>query len=167
MRAARALTLGSIALSALALAAGYAPDAAPAWYAAIGLVALLWLAAEWQGRGRATGLAFALVVVLAAVGVLLGHRVLWLALAVTAAVTAWLLGGLTRRLAALPHVPDRDARARRFARRLLALDALSLALAAVALQVHVDLTFAVALLLGGLLVYALSRVIGTLRRESA
>lgn len=166
MRLARTVTLAGIVLGAGALAAGFAPDAAAVWYAGIGLVALLWLAAHWRGWGWATSTAFVLLVALAATGVLLGHPPLWMAAAVTLGMTGWALGGYVRRLAALPNVEDADGRARSFTLRLLALDAVALVLAAFALRVELRLTLALAVLLGALLIAGLSRVIAVLRRAS-
>lgn len=167
MRLARGITLAGVVLGAGSLAAGFAPDADAVWFAAIGLVALLWLAAGWRGWSWAASAAFVLLVALAATGVLLGHAPLWMAAAVTLGMTAWALGGYVQRLAALPNVEDAGGRAQSFALRLLALDAVALVLAAIALRVELRLTLGLAVLLGALLVAGLSRVIRTLHRDSA
>lgn len=165
MRLARAVTLAAVILSAGALAAGYAVNAAPVWLGLIGLLALAWLAAEWRGWGGLASVAFVLCVALAAAGVLLGRNAAWMATAVTLGATAWALGGYVRRVSRLPHVEARDDRARRFTLRLLALDTLGAVLLAAALGLRVELPFAAAVVLGAALLYGLSRVVGHLRRE--
>lgn len=166
MKLARSLTYAGALLSAGALAAGYAPDTSITWFVVIGLVGLLWLAAEWRGWARVTSLALVATTTLAAVGVLLGRPAGWNVAAVALGITAWTLGGTVRRLASLPNVADVEGRLRRLMLRLLVLDVLSLGLAAAALQLELQLPFVASLLLGGLLIYGLSRVIDTLRRES-
>lgn len=163
MRAARILTYVGIVLGSALLGIGFAIDDAVRWIAPAAATALLWLVGEWRGWGWATMAGFVLLVGLAATGMLMGHSAVWMGITVMVGVCAWSLGDFTRRVSLLAREKDHSPLLRRFLSRLLFLAGVSVALGAIALTIHIRLTFLLAILLGILVIYGLSRVIGAWR----
>ncbi len=166
MKTARRLTFVTISLGTLALLLGYAHDGQWPWVAAVAGTGLGWAASAWLGREWPETLAFVATVGLAARGVVQSLPTGWMVVAVVAGLSAWTLGHFARRMASAPQVQDADRLARRFLLRLLAVDALSLAVAALALLIDIRLTFLPALTLGVLLFLGLTRLVSALRRET-
>ena len=161
-----ALRFVCLGLACLALAAGYALGGLWTWGLAALLPLLLWLIGlgrPWSLPAAAGLVAFA---TLAAAGLLAGLAPAWMLLALVAALCAWDLDHLARRLAATDLVPHRRDLEKHHLLRLLAVAGLGLLLALVALEVELQLTFFPALLLGLLALWGLSRLVRHLRREN-
>ena len=105
--------------------------------------------------------------VMAAIGLWLDLTTGWMLLALVAALTAWDLDHLGRRLQSAGSEEQSRSLERRHLQRLLAVDAVGLLLAILALEIEFRLRLTVALLLGLLAVVGLSQVVGLLRRCSS
>ncbi|MEJ2211473.1 MAG: hypothetical protein P8129_20885 [Anaerolineae bacterium] len=155
-----------IVLAAASLAAAHALGGSWAWAAAgLGLGAL-WLLGLWRNWAPTASLGLAAFTALAALNLWLDGRssiALLALLAVVAALCAWDLDGLARRLARYPFVGDRASLERRHLARLLAVAALGLLLGGAALAIQIRLTFLPALLLGLLALLGLSWAVLLLR----
>jgi hypothetical protein len=166
----RRIILGSVGLAAACLAGAYAWAGAWAW-AAISLgLGIAWLVGLGQGWSLAAPLGFAASAALAILSVSLNEQAgvaLLALLAVVAALCAWDLDGLARRLAHFGYVGDRSRLERRHLGRLLAVAGLGLLLGGAALAVQIRLTFLPAFLLSLLVVVGLSWGVFFLRVESS
>lgn len=148
------------------LALGYAwggnwPGAA----SSLGL-GILWLVLRSPRRPWLPTPAFAGCVALAAAGTWLRLGAGWMLLAVVAALCAWDLEGLDRRLERLAPAGARPALERRHLRRLGPVASLGLLLGLAALVVELRLEFWPALLLGLLAIAGLSWITYLLRTEA-
>jgi hypothetical protein len=166
----RRLIFASVALAGTCLAVACFQAGTWPWTAAsIGLSAL-WLTGEgWRWR-LASPLGLAGCVGLAALSIQLGSQagVAWLALlAVIAALCAWDLDGLARRLSRFAYMGDQARRERQHLGRLLAVAALSLLLGGTALALDLSLSFLPAFLLSLLVVLGLSWAAFLLRTEGS
>lgn len=158
-----AVGLAAASLAAALALAGSWPGAA----AALGLGAL-WLAGRWRRWGPIAALGFAASVALAVLSLWLSKetRVALLALlSVAAALCAWDLDRLARRLARYPYVGDRARLERRHLVRLLAVTAAGLLLGLATLALQIRLAFLPALLLSLLALLGLSWAVFLLRTQ--
>lgn len=136
------------------------------WLLATGGLGLLWLGGYWRDWLWVTPLGLAGFAMASAAGLLQAFGAGWMVLCLVAALCAWDLHYLVHSLRDLEPVGAHRVLERGHIRRLLAVGGLSLALAAVALSVEIELTFFLALLLGLLAAWSLGRIVGVLRRES-
>jgi hypothetical protein len=165
MRLPRCLAFAALALSAVLLGFGFVGEGALPWPEALIVTLLLGVFGEWRGWGWLATLAFALLIMMAAGGLSIGRPAVWMFASGIAALSAWVLGDFARRSSAAP--PEGYASLLgRFLLRLAVLDVFAAGLAVLALSVHLSLPFFSALLLGIALVFGLSRVLATLRREA-
>ena len=164
LRALAAL-LGMLAAAALAFACE--ASGLLVWVVLAVFVALMWLVAEGLRLVLLPSLLLIVVIGFSAAGIMQGAPVGWLVAAVVLALFAWSLGHFARRLGSADYVPKRAVLVRAMLARLLVLGLISAALTALAMHIRVRLSFIPALLVGILLFYALTRVIGTVRREGA
>jgi len=104
--------------------------------------------------------------VAAAVGAWLDLRPLYLVISLIAALSAWDLDHFWRELRHSDHTERKRALTWRHLRRLWIVDGIGLLCSAVALQVRIELSFGVAIVLGLLALVGLSRTIGLLGRET-
>jgi hypothetical protein len=160
------LLLASIVLGATALALGFGLAGDWLGVAVVVALGLLWLIGQWRGPAWTSSVGLVGFVLLAAAGLLLGLGPGWMLLGLVAALTAWDLDGFLRRLDSVEWVERRSEVERRHLLRLLLVDALGLALAALALGVRLDLSFGYLILLGLVAAWGLGRAVGFLRRES-
>lgn len=161
-------TLGFIAASTLALGVGYTQGQnVLLWLLVIGAVLVLWLLSEWRGWELMAGTALLVSLFLAANGIASDHSPLWMSLGTMAALSAWLLGNLVRRLAPIERVEGRGDLLRGALVRLLIFNALGAALTVAALTVRLRLNFFPALAIGVLLIVLLSRLLAAPRREQS
>jgi hypothetical protein len=162
----RRLLMGSIGLVGACLAGALAWAGTWPWAAAtLGLTAA-WLVGEGRGWHLAAPLGFATSAALAGLSLWLSGEpgVAWLALvAVVAALCAWDLDGLARRLDRFGYEGDRSRLERQHLRRLLAVASLGLVLGGVALAVQIRLSFLLALLLSLLAALGVSWAVFLLR----
>lgn len=164
------LVYASVGLAAVCLAAGLALAGSWPWAAAALGLGALWLAGQWRQWPSAAALGFATSVALAVLSLWLSAKAsvaLLALLAVVAALWAWDLDGLARRLARYTYVGDRGRLERQHLGRLLIVSALGLLLGLVALALRIRLTFLPALLLSLLTVLGLSWAIFLLRTEDS
>ena len=152
--------------------------AATAGISAAFMVGSLWIPAAaivllgivWAGARRARGdwiawTMMGLFTVVAAAGAWLELRPVFLVIGLTAAVSAWDLDHFRRQLDGADLVERRTVLSQRHLRRLALVDAISIIAAAAALNVRVELSFAVAVLLGLVALIALSRTVSFIRRD--
>jgi hypothetical protein len=135
----------------------------------VGLLAalgLLCLVGQWRGWDWVLSVGLVLFVTAAAIGLWLNLPAGWMLVGMVAALSAWDLDRFARRLKRAGHVERARELERSHLWRLLVVDALGMAVAAVALGLRVEFGFGAALFLGLIAVLALSRAIGWLRRES-
>lgn len=162
----RRLTVAGAALATLCLAAAQALAGAWPWAAASLGLGALWLAGHWRRWRPAAPSGFAASVALAGIALWLDSRAgvaLLALLAVVAALCAWDLDGLARRLARFPYAGDRAQFERQHLARLASVAATGLLLAGVALAVEIRLTLLPALLLSLLAIIGLSWAVFVLR----
>jgi len=159
----------SIGLAAGALALGYGLEASwPGVVLAASLGGLWWLSRRGRWRWPASALLL-VAAVLAAVGLWLDLDAGWMLAGLVGALCAWDLDHWVRQLCGVEW--DEPSAARRLALekghlyRLAAVAGVGLALGLVALEVHVRLSFFLAVLLGLLAAWGLSRAVTILRRE--
>jgi hypothetical protein len=162
--------LASIGLSAGALALGYGLGGQwPGVVLAVSLGGLWWLNVKSSRDWLASALLL-VVVALAAAGLWLDLDAGWLLAGLVGALCAWDLDHWVRQLRGVEW--DEPSAARRLAlekehlRRLAAVAGVGLVLGLLALVVHVRLSFFLAVLLGLLIAWGLSRAVTILRRES-
>ncbi len=165
MKLPRYLTFTALALAVILLGAGFTGEGVLPWPEALIVILLLGALGEWRGWGWLATLAFVLLIMMAAGGLSLGRPAGWMFASGIAALSAWVLGDFVRRAGAAPP-EEYPSFLRRFLLRLLMLDLLAAGMAALALTVHLSLPFFPALLLGIALMFGLSRVLATLRREA-
>jgi hypothetical protein len=156
----------TIGLATLTLAVGYAVGGEWTYSLILLAMGILW----WYGQRRNwNGLASVVLigfVVAAAIGLWLGLPAGWMLIGVVAALSAWDLDDLARRLKSVERVEMRLALERLHLRRLISVDGLGLLLAGTALVVQYRFSFDVALFLGLVAVLSLSQMMSYLRRES-
>jgi hypothetical protein len=160
--------IGSICvvLAAGALAIGYGLHGWWLWTTGIGLLGVLWVLGYWRGWGWMASVGLVGFVAAAAVGLLLDLGIGWMVFGLVAALCAWDLHRFVLCLERVDRVVDERTMTQRHLSRLLAVAGLGLVLAFVAMRIQVRLTFLMALLLGLLAVWGLSRAVGFMRRES-
>lgn len=129
-------------------------------------LSVCWLVAFWRDWLWMSAPGLGLCVVVAVGGLLLNLGTGWMLVGVVAALSAWDLDAFVQRLRDVEWVADRRALERRHLMRLLIVDLLGLALAAVALGIELRLSFVATILLSLLMILGLSRAVGFLRRES-
>ncbi|HSR30069.1 MAG TPA: hypothetical protein VLY63_05845, partial [Anaerolineae bacterium] len=132
----------------------------------IGLLGILWVFGYVRGWGWMAYVGLVGFVAAAAIGLLLNLGVGWMVFGLVAALCAWDLHRFVLCLERVDRVVDERTMTNRHLGRLLAVAGLGLVLAVVALRIQVRLTFLMALLLGLMAVWGLSRAVGFLRRES-
>jgi hypothetical protein len=163
------LVLASVGLAATCQAMAHAWAGSWPWAAASLGLGAAWLVAEVRGWHLAAPLGFT------ASGALAGFS-LWLSwdpgvallalVAIVAALCAWDLDGLARRLDRFGYEGDRSRLERQHLRRLLAVASLGLALGSLALGIKIRLSFLPALLLTLVAVLGLSWAMFLLRSAS-
>ena len=146
--------------------AGFGPQGRWLWTAAVGLLAVLWLLGYWRGLAWVATVGLVGFAVTAALGLLTGLAAGWMVFGLLSALCAWDLHRFAQRLWSVERVEAQGDLERRHLQRLLAVAGLGLLTAFLALRIEVRLTFLMALLLGLLAVWGLSRAVATLRRES-
>ncbi len=161
-----AARLGSTILATLALALGYAREARWEEWALIAGAGVLWLIGQQMTWRWMPAIGFAFFVSMAARGAWLHLQAALMLVAVVAAMTAWDLSEFQLRLPPTRPVGSTLDLERQHLWRLVLVDALGLALAALALEVRIDLGLGSALLLGVLVVVGLSQAVRFLRRQS-
>jgi hypothetical protein len=161
-----ALIAGALTGTGPVLTAGLGPQGRWLWTAAVGLLAVLWLLGYWRGLAWVATVGLVGFVAAAALGLLMGLAAGWMVLGLLAALCAWDLHRFVQRLRRVERVEAQGDLERRHLQRLLAVAGLGLLAAFLALRIEVRLTFLMALFLGLLAVWGLSRAVATLRRES-
>jgi uncharacterized membrane protein len=156
----------SLGLAAGGLALGYALAGHWIWAALAIAVGLSWLLGQWRGWGWVASAGLLAWAALAAIGFWVDLGAGWMLCGMVAALTAWDLDHLVRRIGGLAGDERVRDLQRRHLRRLLLVDGVALSIMAIALGIDVKFSFAVALLLGLLAVLGLSRMIDALNRES-
>ncbi len=154
----------ALGLATGALALGYALGESWPGVALIVALGFAWIAARrrWDWTPSMGLLVFTAI---AAFGAWRGAPAAWMLAGIVAALAAWDLDYFGRRLRGA-RVEGEVALARAHLRRLLLVSSAGLLVGWFALGIRVDLGFAAALALGLLVVVALSRAIGLLRREA-
>jgi hypothetical protein len=132
--------------------------------ALIGALGFAWIAAR-RRRDWTPTLGLLVFTAVAAFGTWRGAPAVWMLAGIVAALAAWDLDHFGRRLRGTP-VEGEVALARAHLRRLLLVSSAGLLVGWFALGIRVELGFSAALALGLLVVVALSRAIGLLRREA-
>ncbi|MBN1979019.1 MAG: hypothetical protein JW918_16585 [Anaerolineae bacterium] len=161
---ARALP-ASIALTAGALALAYGLNGSWSIVIAIAVLGGLWLLGLWRGWGWTASVGLACFVIIAAVGLGMSLRGIWMLAGVVGALSAWDLDHFAHQLRKSGQVKGARTLERRHLQRLLIVDGASLLLGAVALGARIEFSFGAALLLGALATLGLTRAIGFLRRQ--
>jgi hypothetical protein len=163
-----ARTIGAVcvSLAAGALGLGYSLGGLWAGTLTLGILGLLWLLGYWRGWAWIAPVGLIGCTGAAAAGLLLELRADWMVFGLVAALCAWDLHRFVLRLTMMDRIEDERAMTQRHLGRLLAVAGLGLVFAVVALRIEVRLTFLMALLLGLLAVWGLSRAVSFLRRES-
>jgi hypothetical protein len=161
----RSVLWASIAVAAGALALGYGLGGYGLPALLVAVLGGLWLLGRWRAWPWVAPAGFLCFTLAAAIGMLLGLGAGWMLLGAAAALVAWDLDDLVRRLERAGRVEAQAAIESRHLARLAAVAGLGLALAAIPLGLRLDLGFGLVLLLGLLAVLGLGRVVAYLRRE--
>jgi hypothetical protein len=156
----------SVGLAALCLAVGYAQHTLWSGVLTIAVGGCIWLVALWRRWTWTAPVGLSLSTVAAAVGLWLGAGDAWMIAGLIAALSAWDLEHLVRNVRSVGRVDDEEALERHHLVSLLIVDALGFGLAFLALNLTIQFSFGVIVLLVMLLILALSRVVGIVRRES-
>lgn len=156
----------SIGLATCALALGYALSGLWIWTSLVAALGGLWLLGQHYRWGWVASMELICLVSVAAAGIWQNLAAGWMLLGVVAALTAWDLDHFAQRLRSVGRAEGARELKQRHLRRLMMVDGLGLLLAAIALEVKIELNFGVAFSLGLLAILGLSWVIGFLRRES-
>jgi len=156
----------SVIVAMAALALGYGLGDVWIGVGPVLAVGVLWLIGLRPGWGWIASPGLVLWTAAAAVGLWAGLGAGWMLVGVVAALSAWDLDHFTRRLGAAGRVEQAVAMERAHLVRLLAVDAVGLALGGLALTVHVRLGFGIALILALVAVWGLSRAVRFLQNES-
>lgn len=167
MQAVRGVFVLSVCLVGGALASGFiqASSAGSVW---LGVVwGALWLLAHYRKIRWMTDVAFAALMLVVIMAALYGVSPVWLLVAVVAGLLAWDADHFVRRTAPADDILRVSALVRQHAVRVGLVLTLGSMVAGMALRVHVQLNFAIALFLALLAVIGLAGVVAALRRESA
>ncbi|MFN2273076.1 MAG: hypothetical protein ACK2US_19715 [Anaerolineae bacterium] len=155
----------SIVLAAGALALGYVLNGSSSIAIVIAVLGGLWLLGQWRRWGWTASIGLASFVIIAAAGLGMSVRGIWMLAGVVGALSAWDLDHFARQMRESGQVKGARALERRHLQRLLIVDGASLLLGAVALGARVEFSFGVALLLGVLATLGLTQAIGFLKRQ--
>lgn len=155
----------SIVVAMMALALGYGLGNVWGGVGFTLAMGLLWLLGRWRNWDWTAPSVFALWVGTAAAGLWLGLGAGWMLVGVVAALSAWDLEYFARRLQDAGHAEQAVALERVHLRRLLAVNVAGLALGAIALGIHIRLSFGLMLVLALVAVWGLSRAVRFLRQE--
>jgi len=155
----------SIVLATGALALGHGLNGSWSIVIAIAVLGGLWLLGQWRGWGWTASVGLASFVIIAAVGLGMSVRNIWMLTGVVGALSAWDLDHFAQQMRESGQVKGARALERRHLQRLLIVGGASLLLGAVALGARVEFSFGVAMLLGVLATLGLTRAVGFLRRQ--
>lgn len=155
----------SIVLTVGALGLAYGLNGSWSIVIAIAVLGGLWLLGQWRGWGWMASVELVCFVIIAAVGLGMRLRNIWMLVSVVGALSAWDLDHFAQHLRGSGQVKGAHALERRHLQRLLIVDGASLLLGAVAMGARIEFSFGAALLLGVLAVLGLTRAIGFLRRQ--
>lgn len=157
----RAVVLLLVVGALAAVGVGYISGGLAVWRGLLVAAALLflWGLSEWQRWQPGISTAFALTFAVAAGGVAQRFPLLLMVAAALGALNAWLLGNTLRRYSDVPRVEGQSRMLQDLALRLFAIDTLSVALLFAVRRMQIRLRFLPALLLGVLLILALSYLI--------
>jgi len=160
------LVSAGIGLAALVLATGAASNAA--WVLAAAPIALgaLWLVGVVRGWDWMGAFSFVSLMSLAALGMWLRIAPMLMLVGAVAALIAWDLDGLGRRMRSARRVEGGATLVRAHLQRLAAVAGLGLLLGGIALGIHIRLSFGWALVLGLLAILGLSRGCGSAIRSA-
>jgi hypothetical protein len=129
----------------------------------IALLAFLWVTTWIQRQEKFSGIIFACFAVLAALGALLSIQPTYLVISIVSSLTAWDVFHFQSRARAAGRVDHFLDLERRHLLRLFILDASALILAFTALNLHFNLSFGVAVLLGLLVMIGIGQGVSYLR----
>jgi hypothetical protein len=160
------ISVVSIVLATLSLAAGYI--FAGFWPGAITsiVVGSLWLVALWRSWRPMETLCIILFVGIAALSSWLDVPTGWLLFGIIATLAGWDLGDFAHGFGKTEHVQGYATLQRIHLQRLAVVAGLGLLLGGIALSVELRLNMWWGILLGILVIIGLSQAIGRLRRES-
>jgi hypothetical protein len=156
----------SIAVAAGALALGYGLGGYGLPALLIAALGGLWLLGRWRARPWIAPAGLVCFTLVAATGMLMDLGAGWMLLGGAAALVAWDLDDLARRLEWAGRVEAQAAIESRHLGRLAVVAGLGLALAAIPVGLRLDLGFGLVLMLGLLAVLGLGRAVAYLRRQS-
>ena len=162
----RRLVQIAIGLAAGGLALAYAVRLQ--WAGALIVVALggLWLLGERRGWGWTGGVGLSGCVAAAVAGIWSDLPALWMLVSVVSTMVAWDLHRFERRRSMAGDVEAMDEVARIHLQRVLLVAGLGILLGGITLGTGLQLNFAWALVLGAVLILALSRVLRFIHRTS-
>lgn len=162
----RGLSLVGLAAAAVILALGYLHTGLWPGAAAALLLGLLGGLAGWRKWDWLQAVVLAGSVLLAATGAFVGLPPLLVVAGGCAALAAWDLAAFAGRLGRAGRVAGREGLVGRHLLRLVAVVGLGFGLTAATLQVRVNLSFEITLLLAVLAILGLSQAVRLLRRTS-
>jgi hypothetical protein len=156
--------VSAIIIATFTLALGYA--LIPLWPGAmiVAALGLTWLIGRQRRVGWLNDLGFALFIIAAAVGVWWGAPAGWMLAGAVAALTAWDLARFNRHLTQTEQIIGERQLRRDHLQRLLLVVGVGLGFGALALSLQLELNLSWAILLGFLVVFSLSRIIGVARK---
>jgi hypothetical protein len=135
------------------------------WTVPTAVIAAAWMVGQWRQWGWTASVGLACCTCLAVVGLFFDLSVGWALLALVAALTAWDLDHLARRLGSVQGTEQARLVEARHVQRLLVVDAMAVLLAILALEIEFELSFTSALLLGLVAIFGLGQVVRLLRGE--
>jgi hypothetical protein len=161
----RGIVIGSLITAVLLMGAAFA--AATLWIGVLLslFVGAIWLAGLGYGRSRLMGLSLAGLVTTAAVGAVLDVSPTLLVTSIALALFAWTMGDVAEQLTAVPEMRDEAAVIKKHVQWAGGVIGLGWLLGVVALNLQLGLAFGWVLLLGIIVIIALSLFVRRLRPE--
>jgi hypothetical protein len=129
------------------------------------LIGIIWLAGVWLGRSWPTTVGLVGLVLITAVAALLGLAPILLLTGMALALFAWNLGNVNRMLTAVPDIRDESALIKTHLQWSGGTIGLGWLLGLIALNIQFSINFWWALVLGIVVVFALSHLVRRLQQE--
>ena len=156
MNLVRSILFGSVSVLSLSLAVGHFLAGHPVWVFVAIFLGIFWAFAH---------LSFLLFCITIVMGTFFDVAIIWLIMGVVSALVAWDISYWTTRKNRVGRIDREDIMVKQHLRRLGGVLVIGLGFSLLALNLHLTLTFGWILILGFVMILALSRVVSYLRDQ--
>ncbi len=165
MNLVRSILFGSVSVLSLSLAVGHFLAGHPVWVFVAIFLGIFWAFAHLRDWAWANSLSFLLFCITIVMGTFFDVAIIWLIMGVVSALVAWDISYWTTRKNRVGRIDREDIMVKQHLRRLGGVLVIGLGFSLLALNLHLTLTFGWILILGFVMILALSRVVSYLRDQ--